>query len=286
MVRKEAEILFDFKPNSSTQSIAQEIVSRLWLIYAGWVTFFLFSTVHCCFDKWAIKETHFNLSHSGGHIALNWGVWLLATPFLLFFLSFAHARNLAWILRGLLLATIAVSIIAGRVAYDVLAGPGELTSSIVYFSPGYAIAMIAILATWQIFYRTEKTDSSTDVATLNLSLTSHKKLNEIEDAPAAIWIDKGASRTRVSLPSIMAIKSAGNYLEVVTKYDTSLTRGSLNNFLEELNDPDLVRVHRSIAVRKSKIQKIKSLKAGNGIVHLEHDLSYPISRTYLKSLKD
>lgn len=280
-----SQVMIDLRFNSEKHMVFLNTLNRLWLIYSGWLAFLLFNTVHCNFIRWNESGIPFNFFSSCGYIALNWGIWLIATPFLLCFLTFSQIKKTRWFSRIIILFALTMLAIAARVTYDIWIGSGEWKSSIAYFSPGYLKAMIAILAIWQIFYRPpNRNEPLTD--TNNITSLPINKLNSNREIPEAIWIDKGTSRTRVKVASIIAVKSAGNYLEVVTRFETVLTRNSLNIFLDDLGDIDLVRIHRSIAVRKSEIKEVKFLKAGNGIVHMGSKFSFPVSKSYLKSFKD
>ncbi len=89
-----------------------------------------------------------------------------------------------------------------------------------------------------------------------------------------VIIQDGHDRVKIETNDIRYIKSDNNYLEAYTIKKTYLIRNSLNAFLEEIDDPNFIRVHRSYAVNMLHVRSI----SGHHI-YVDSDRC-PISRNY------
>ncbi|TMP71630.1 DNA-binding protein [Pseudoalteromonas sp. S1609] len=124
--------------------------------------------------------------------------------------------------------------------------------------------------------------------------TANKNQVPLNEATTEIVTLKGENKNeelKVSHPHILFIKSADNYCEI-TIFDgdntkQSLIRSSLMALLKQLpqNTP-IVKCHRSYAVN---LQTVKHHSGNAGGLQLEifkSDLTIPVSRTYVKTIKD
>lgn len=96
-----------------------------------------------------------------------------------------------------------------------------------------------------------------------------------------IKIKVGNHVETIDLEDIIYIKSDGNYLEIFTDNKKHLKRCTIDQILEELDSPDFERIHRSIVVNKSYIQKVTV-----GAVILSNEVSLPVSRTFSRTTKE
>jgi len=97
-------------------------------------------------------------------------------------------------------------------------------------------------------------------------------------------IRDGARLTRVSLGDILAVTSAGNYVEFVLRDGRRLMMRSPLSALEgELSPRGFLRTHRSWLVNAAKMTSLKPEGSGDYTVELE-GLSAPLSRRYPEAL--
>ncbi|MEQ9301765.1 MAG: response regulator transcription factor [Cyclobacteriaceae bacterium] len=126
----------------------------------------------------------------------------------------------------------------------------------------------------------QKAASSSPEAYLSKPFTSVDLYTTIEIIRARIKTSKqviiqdGRNHVRIETKDIRYIKSDNNYLEAFTSEKTYLIRNSLNAFMEEIDDPNFIRVHRSYVVNMLHVKSI------NGqYVYVGEDRC-PISRNY------
>jgi hypothetical protein len=97
-------------------------------------------------------------------------------------------------------------------------------------------------------------------------------------------IRDGAKLTRVSLSDILAVASAGNYVEFVLRDGRRLLmRSPLSGVESELAPRGFLRTHRSWLVNASKMTALKPEGSGDYTVELE-SISVPLSRRFPEAL--
>ncbi len=90
----------------------------------------------------------------------------------------------------------------------------------------------------------------------------------------SIIVKEGDLSVKIESKDILHIKSDNNYLELVTTDRKYVVRNSLEKFLVEFPDPNLIRIHRSYAVN------ILSVAAINGQYLMIGNEKFPLSRKY------
>ncbi len=71
----------------------------------------------------------------------------------------------------------------------------------------------------------------------------------------ALVIKMGYTEFVINTDEILYIKSAGNYIDIVTQNKTYTSRQSLDNILQQLSQELFCKIHRSYVVNKTKITK-------------------------------
>lgn len=90
----------------------------------------------------------------------------------------------------------------------------------------------------------------------------------------SIVVKDGDLNVKIQSSQILFIKSDNNYIEIMTSQNKYVVRSSLEHFLTEMDDDNLVRIHRSYAANLLKIDAI------NGQYVLIGDHKCPLSRNY------
>lgn len=91
-----------------------------------------------------------------------------------------------------------------------------------------------------------------------------------------LTIKEGTSINKVLINDIIYLEALTNYTKVVTKGRKYITLNNLKNFMEELPQDKFLRVHRSYAVAKNKINSAK-----DGEILLG-EFKVPMGKTYKK----
>lgn len=90
----------------------------------------------------------------------------------------------------------------------------------------------------------------------------------------SITIKDGFNTIKIELDTILYVKSDSNYIDIITTTKKYSVRMSLENFLNEINDSNFIRVHRSFVINKLKVTKVNSTTA------FIDTLEIPISRNF------
>jgi hypothetical protein len=124
-------------------------------------------------------------------------------------------------------------------------------------------------------------------ALLMMTFAISGRLNEPRDAPASrslYDIRDGARLLRVPVDDILAVSSAGNYVEFVLRDGRKpLMRSPLSALEAELAQHGFVRVHRSWLVNAMQMTGLKPEGSGDYTVELG-DVTVPLSRRYPEAL--
>jgi len=95
-----------------------------------------------------------------------------------------------------------------------------------------------------------------------------------------ILIKDGYTTIKLFLYEIIYIKSDNNYIEIYTEKTKYLERNSLESILSTINSDNFMKVHRSYVINLNHLKEFKS----NTVILGER--SIPVSRKYIKELKD
>lgn len=102
--------------------------------------------------------------------------------------------------------------------------------------------------------------------------------------PATFDIQDGARLIRIPVADILAVRSAGNYVEFVLADDRRpLMRSSLGAVLDGLSEHGFVRCHKSWGVNRARVTGLKPEGSGDYAVELGA-LEAPLSRRYPEAL--
>lgn len=111
-----------------------------------------------------------------------------------------------------------------------------------------------------------------------------QKPAEYISAAATFDIEEGARLTRVPVSDILAVRSAGNYVEfVLANARRPLMRSSLTSIHGALARHGFVRTHKSWLVNKARVTGLKPEGSGDYAVELG-DLEAPLSRRFPEAL--
>ena len=97
---------------------------------------------------------------------------------------------------------------------------------------------------------------------------------EIETVNTHIYFRADRKILKVALDDILYFESLKDYIKVVTKNKTFLTKHSISSLEENLPNPEFLRIHRSYIIAVNKIDYFKNEVVGIGKEEL------PISRMY------
>ena len=90
----------------------------------------------------------------------------------------------------------------------------------------------------------------------------------------------------VDLAEIVAVQAEGNYVSLRHRPHPYLLRESLSSMAEKLKPYGFIRIHRSVVVNISAVEKIQPLPTGEYRLSVKGGKEYLVTRTYKHNLRD
>ena len=107
----------------------------------------------------------------------------------------------------------------------------------------------------------------------------------MERAPRIAFKTKGSIQF-LGLADILAVHAEGNYVSLVHRISPYLVHESLSAMAEKLKPYGFIRIHRSVVVNVSAVEKIQPLPTGEYRLRVKGGKEYMVTRTYKHNLRD
>ena len=104
-------------------------------------------------------------------------------------------------------------------------------------------------------------------------------------APRIAFKAKG-SILLLDLADILAVQAEGNYVSLRPRTNPYLVHESLSSMAEKLKPYGFIRIHRSVVVNVSAVEKIQPLPTGEYRLRVKGGKEYMVTRTYKHNLRD
>src|ERR1700730_8570447 len=104
-------------------------------------------------------------------------------------------------------------------------------------------------------------------------------------APRIAFKAKG-SILLLDLADILAVQAEGNYVSLRQRTNLYLVHESLSSMAEKLKPYGFIRIHRSVVVNVSAVEKIQPLPTGEYRLRVRDGKEYLVTRTYKHNLRD
>ena len=105
------------------------------------------------------------------------------------------------------------------------------------------------------------------------------------EAPRIAFKAKG-SILLLNLFDILAVQAEGNYVSLQHRPNPYLVHESLSSMAEKLKPYGFIRIHRSVVVNISAVEKIQPLPTGEYRLRVRGGKEYLVTRTYKHNLRD
>jgi DNA-binding LytR/AlgR family response regulator len=90
----------------------------------------------------------------------------------------------------------------------------------------------------------------------------------------------------LDLADILAVQAEGNYVSLRPRTNPYLVHESLSSMAEKLKPYGFIRIHRSVVVNVSAVEKIQPLPTGEYRLRVKGGKEYMVTRTYKHNLRD
>ena len=90
----------------------------------------------------------------------------------------------------------------------------------------------------------------------------------------------------LDLADILVVQAEGNYVSLRPRTNPYLVHESLSSMAEKLKPYGFIRIHRSVVVNISAVEKIQPLATGEYRLRVKGGKEYLVTRTYKHNLRD
>src|SRR5262249_52545726 len=90
----------------------------------------------------------------------------------------------------------------------------------------------------------------------------------------------------LDLADIVAVQAEGNYVSLRHRTNPYLVRESLSSIAEKLKPYGFIRIHRSVVVNISAVEKFQPLPTGEYSLRVKGGKEYLVTRKYKHNLRD
>jgi DNA-binding LytR/AlgR family response regulator len=90
----------------------------------------------------------------------------------------------------------------------------------------------------------------------------------------------------LDLAEIVAVQAEGNYVSLRYRPSPYLVREPLSSMAEKLRPYGFIRIHRSVLVNISAVEKLQPLSTGEYRLRVTGGKEYLVTRTYKHNLRD
>ena len=247
--------------------------------YLGWLGFFILFNLYCALWRQYGLQIDYNLMESLTWFVKEWGIWLLISPMMLYWLEWSQGKFSVILRVGIAGAVgIALALIA-RVYLNTGEYPSGWMSIIVIMLPSYLPACVIFFALWY-FIRLRSG------STFEYHGDESSQRVRLKDEPeTSISLDHQGLHMSLVESEIFSLKTAGNYVEIHCAEKSYLKRTTLKDLLSEFSEGRFLQVHRSHAINISKLVKLVNTENGGGSAILTNQKAVPISKRYKADLK-
>jgi len=107
----------------------------------------------------------------------------------------------------------------------------------------------------------------------------------MEQGPRIAFKTKGSIQF-LGLAEILVVHAEGNYVSLLHRTSPYLVHESLSSMAEKLKPYGFIRIHRSVVVNISAVEKIQPLPTGEYRLRVKGGKEYLVTRKYKHSLRD
>lgn len=104
--------------------------------------------------------------------------------------------------------------------------------------------------------------------------------------PPRIAFKSKGSILLLDLSDILTVQAEGNYVSLRHRTNLYLVHESLSSMAQKLKPYGFLRIHRSVIVNISAVEKVQPLPTGECRLHVKDGKQYLVTRTYKHHLKD
>lgn len=104
--------------------------------------------------------------------------------------------------------------------------------------------------------------------------------------PDAIFVQKSDKYLRINMNDILYLEASGDYTIIIANNEQYVSSKGISKLEEKLDPNKFIRIHRSTIINQNHLGEIEKHFNGGMVVKMQNGKSFPISRSYVKKIKD
>jgi len=126
--------------------------------------------------------------------------------------------------------------------------------------------------------------AKTEIPNLEKLLTD--MTNQSSGYSSTIFVQKSDKYSKINAVDILYLEASGDYTVISTQKDQYVSSKGISK-LESKLDPNLfIRIHRSTIINQDQLSEIEKHFNGGMIAKMVNGKTFPISRSYVKKIRD
>jgi two-component system LytT family response regulator len=140
----------------------------------------------------------------------------------------------------------------------------------------------------------ERFDQAISRATERLSINESNFMHILEDLNSKdvsgfsnnLFVQKSEKLVNLPVQNIIHLEASKDYTIITTKSEQFVSSTGISKLEDKLDPEIFIRIHRSTIINLQKLTEIEKFGSGNLAAHMENGKTFPISRSYAKSIRD
>jgi two-component system LytT family response regulator len=140
----------------------------------------------------------------------------------------------------------------------------------------------------------ERFDQAISRATERLSINESNFMHILEDLNSKdvsgfsnnLFVQKSEKLVNLPVQNIIHLEASKDYTIISTKSEQFVSSTGISKLEDKLDPEIFIRIHRSTIINLQKLTEIEKFGSGNLAAHMENGKTFPISRSYAKSIRD
>jgi len=104
--------------------------------------------------------------------------------------------------------------------------------------------------------------------------------------PDAIFVQKSDKYLRINVNDILYLEASGDYTIIIANNEQYVSSKGISKLEEKLDPNKFIRIHRSTIINQNHLGEIEKHFNGGMVAKMQNGKSFPISRSYVKKIKD
>jgi len=108
----------------------------------------------------------------------------------------------------------------------------------------------------------------------------------ISKYPDAIFVQKSDKYLRINVNDILYLEASGDYTIIIANNEQYVSSKGISKLEKKLDPNKFIRIHRSTIINQNHLGEIEKHFNGGMVAKMQNGKSFPISRSYVKKIKD